>query len=168
MRLLLPVILALLLAGCQRTDTGGIRFGAPPTPTAAPKPAAAAPSAASAAASATTQPSPTVANVAVAATAPAGTATAMPAQPKEAAKPIEAVTKPAEQPKPPQPATATGQPQLPDVAGVADRVRPAVAFIAVRATGAQGAFGGVQPRQGVGSGAIFDPQGFIFTNNHVV
>jgi len=56
---------------------------------------------------------------------------------------------------------------LGSIADVADRGRPAVAFIAVRTTPAQGAFG-AQPAGGVGSGAIFDPRGYIVTNNHVV
>jgi S1-C subfamily serine protease len=45
-------------------------------------------------------------------------------------------------------------------------VRPAVAFIAVRSAPVRGA--GSQVQQGVGSGAIFDPAGYIVTNNHVV
>ena len=53
------------------------------------------------------------------------------------------------------------------VAEVAERSRPAVAFISVRTTPAQGAFG-AQPAGGVGSGAIFDGRGYIVTNNHVV
>ena len=53
------------------------------------------------------------------------------------------------------------------VADVADRARPAVAFIAVRTTPAKGA-SGAEPQGGVGSGAIFDPRGYIVTNNHVV
>jgi S1-C subfamily serine protease len=53
------------------------------------------------------------------------------------------------------------------IAEVAERSRPAVAFISVRTTPAQGAFG-AQPAGGVGSGAIFDPRGYIVTNNHVV
>ena len=172
MRLLLPLLLALLLTGCEVTESGGIRFGAPPTPTPAAKSAAptSAPTAAATtapaatagpAATATVQPVPTVVNVPVAATAAPAQAAA-PAQPKDAPKAADPA-------KPGQPAAPTaGQPPLPDVAGVADRVRPAVAFIAVRAAGAQSAFGAAQPRAGVGSGAIFDPQGYIFTNNHVV
>lgn len=62
---------------------------------------------------------------------------------------------------------SAAQPALPNVADAADKVRPAVAFISVSA-GQSRAIGGAQPRQGVGSGAIFDPRGFIFTNNHVV
>jgi S1-C subfamily serine protease len=56
---------------------------------------------------------------------------------------------------------------LGSVAEVAERARPAVAFISVRTTSVQGAFG-AQPAQGVGSGAIFDQRGYIVTNNHVV
>jgi S1-C subfamily serine protease len=57
--------------------------------------------------------------------------------------------------------------QFGSVAEVVDRARPAVAFIAVRTSSAQGAFG-AQPAEGVGSGAIFDQRGYIVTNNHVV
>ncbi|HEY3081788.1 MAG TPA: trypsin-like peptidase domain-containing protein [Chloroflexota bacterium] len=127
---LLPLALALLLAACEVTESGGIRFGSPPTPTAAPK--AAAPTAA----------------------------------PTAAAKPAESSATPAAAAKPSAGAgPVTGR--LPDVASVADRVRPAVAFIAVR-TGAGRGPAGAQPSQGVGSGAIFDPRGYIVTNNHVV
>jgi serine protease Do len=167
-RRFLPLLLVLLLAGCEVTESGGLRFGAPPTPTPAAKPTAAPASAPTTAptpappATATVQPAPTVANVPAAATAPAKAVAATPAPAAAAEKPAAGAAKPAQAPP------AANQPLLPDVAGVADRVRPAVAFIAVRAAGAQGAFGGVQPRQGVGSGAIFDPQGYIFTNNHVV
>jgi serine protease Do len=167
-RRFLPLLLVLLLAGCEVTESGGLRFGAPPTPTPAAKPTAAPASAPTTAptpappATATVQPAPTVANVPAAATAPAKAVAATPAPAAAAEKPAAGAAKPAQAPP------AANQPLLPDVAGVADRVRPAVAFIAVRAAGAQGAFGGVQPRQGVGSGAIFDPQGYILTNNHVV
>jgi S1-C subfamily serine protease len=175
-RRLLPLLLALvLLTGCEVTESGGIRFGAPPTPTPAAKAAAptTAPTAATApaattgpATTATAQPVPTVANVPVAATAKPGGATAVPAQAQEVAVTPPAAVAPAKAGQATPPTSA--QPPLPDVAGVADRVRPAVAFIAVRAAGAQSAFGAAQPRAGVGSGAIFDPQGYIFTNNHVV
>ncbi|HEV8633773.1 MAG TPA: trypsin-like peptidase domain-containing protein [Chloroflexota bacterium] len=61
---------------------------------------------------------------------------------------------------------ATAQP-LGSIAEVAERARPAVVFISIRTTPVQGAFG-AQPAEGVGSGAIFDPRGYIVTNNHVV
>src|SRR5688572_23251523 len=68
----------------------------------------------------------------------------------------------------PAPAVAAQAPQaFGSIAEVAERSRPAVAFISVRTTPAQGAFG-AQPASGVGSGAIFDPRGYIVTNNHVV
>src|SRR5688572_31380350 len=66
----------------------------------------------------------------------------------------------------PQPIPAAQQ-AFGSIAEVAERSRPAVAFISVRTTPAQGAFG-AQPAGGVGSGAIFDPRGYIVTNNHVV
>jgi S1-C subfamily serine protease len=56
---------------------------------------------------------------------------------------------------------------LGSIAEVAEVSRPAVVFISVRTTPAQGAFG-AQPAGGVGSGAIFDPRGYIVTNNHVI
>jgi S1-C subfamily serine protease len=71
----------------------------------------------------------------------------------------------------PAPAGATLEQAAPaalgSVAAVADRARPAVVFISVRTTPAQGAFG-AQPAGGVGSGAIFDGRGYVVTNNHVV
>ena len=176
-RRLLPLLLALSLVGCEVTESGGIRFG--PARTATPVPKAAAPTTApttAPAAAATVQPSPTAATVPVGATASAAGTPAAAAQAKDAAarpaaepgKPAEAAKPAADAGKPGSGPPTVAQPPLPDVAGVADRVRPAVAFIAVRAAGAQSAFGGTQPRAGVGSGAIFDAQGHIFTNNHVV
>jgi len=65
------------------------------------------------------------------------------------------------------PVAAPAQQAFGSVADVAERSRPAVAFISVRTSPAGGAFG-VQPAGGVGSGAIIDASGFIVTNNHVV
>ncbi|HEV8638214.1 MAG TPA: trypsin-like peptidase domain-containing protein [Chloroflexota bacterium] len=156
---LLTLVLVVLLVTCEATESGGIRFG-PPTPTAAPK--AAAPTAgATAAATATVQPTPTAATVAVAAKeTPKPGAAATPAA-------VESAVTPAAAPPKPSAGTSAIQARLPDVAAVADRVRPAVAFVAVRTGGGRDP-SGVQPRQGVGSGAIFDPRGYIVTNNHVV
>src|SRR5688500_2439781 len=68
----------------------------------------------------------------------------------------------------PQAAPAAQQVQVfSSIAEVAERARPAVVFISVRTTPAQGAFG-AQPAGGVGSGAIFDARGFVVTNDHVV
>src|SRR5207237_9548810 len=73
------------------------------------------------------------------------------------AKPL--ADKPAEKPVD-KPATAPISPpiRLPNVAHPADKVRPAVAFIAVRSAPLRGAIG-PEPRQGVGSGAVFGPRG---------
>jgi serine protease Do len=46
-----------------------------------------------------------------------------------------------------------------------EEVRPAVAFLAVQVQPA-GVIG--QPQEGVGSGVIFDEEGFILTNDHVI
>src|SRR3989304_4251249 len=60
----------------------------------------------------------------------------------------------------------TGQ-TLPSVAEVVEKVRPAVVFISVRQI-AQDFFLRPVPQAGTGSGVIFDDQGHILTNNHVV
>ncbi len=52
-----------------------------------------------------------------------------------------------------------------DIRAVADRVRPAVAFVGIEASVRN--FSAPVP-VGNGSGAIIDPQGYILTNNHVV
>jgi serine protease Do len=66
---------------------------------------------------------------------------------------------------------ATAQGTLPDIAAVADRVRPATVLVLNFGGAGGGAFPG-QPRgdvpQGSGTGFIYDPAGFIITNNHVV
>ncbi len=48
-----------------------------------------------------------------------------------------------------------------------EMVRPAVAFLAVEVE-RTGAFGIPEQQEGVGSGFIFDEEGFILTNNHVI
>jgi S1-C subfamily serine protease len=52
-----------------------------------------------------------------------------------------------------------------DIRAVADRVRPAVAFVGIEASVRN--FSAPVP-VGNGSGAIIDPQGYILTNNHVI
>ncbi|MBX6752908.1 MAG: trypsin-like peptidase domain-containing protein [Thermorudis peleae] len=53
------------------------------------------------------------------------------------------------------------------VEAVAQKVLPSVVYISVR-TVSPTAFGFGQVVQGVGSGVIFDPKGYILTNDHVV
>jgi len=53
------------------------------------------------------------------------------------------------------------------IESVAARVTPAVVYVATRAI-VPGLFGFGQIQQGVGSGVIFDPRGYILTNDHVI
>lgn len=48
-----------------------------------------------------------------------------------------------------------------------EEVRPAVVFLSVQVQ-QSGAFGMPEEREGVGSGVIFDEEGFVLTNNHVI
>ncbi len=57
--------------------------------------------------------------------------------------------------------------QLPNVADTVERVRPAVVSI-VAEVAARDIFGVPRSAFGSGSGVIFDPQGLVLTNNHVV
>ena len=160
----LPLLLVLLLASCEVTETGGIRFGAP-TPTPAPRIAGPTAVATTPPAAAPTTPTPASVPAAAKETPKPGSAAAT--------KPVAPTISPkatASTPAPTVPAKtapSAAQPRLPDVAAVADKVRPAVAFIAVSVGGGRSQFG-AQPREGVGSGAIFDQRGYIVTNNHVV
>ncbi|MBI2940448.1 MAG: trypsin-like peptidase domain-containing protein [Chloroflexi bacterium] len=101
-------------------------------------------------------------------TAPPATSTATSLNPSPSAL---AASPASVSPAAPAPAAASGAPTalvgLPSVAMVADRVRPAVVFISVQAVTA-GEFFQPVPTSGVGSGVIFDPRGYILTNNHVV
>ncbi|MDW7982451.1 MAG: trypsin-like peptidase domain-containing protein [Thermomicrobium sp.] len=78
----------------------------------------------------------------------------------------------------PSPASASSpvpSPAAPPVAGdfataietVAAQVTPAVVYVAVRSV-VPSLFGFGQIQQGVGSGVIFDPRGYILTNDHVI
>ncbi len=63
--------------------------------------------------------------------------------------------------------TPAGQPL--SVSEVAKRVSPAVVQIVTeQSTGRNGLLRGREIQQGIGSGVIFDPKGYILTNNHVV
>ncbi len=57
--------------------------------------------------------------------------------------------------------------QLPNVADTVERVRPAVVSIVAEAP-TRDVFGVPRSAFGSGSGVIFDPQGLVLTNNHVV
>jgi serine protease Do len=54
-----------------------------------------------------------------------------------------------------------------DVEIAVEEVRPAVVFLAVQVQ-RTGAFGMPEEQQGVGSGVIFDEEGHVLTNNHVI
>ena len=56
---------------------------------------------------------------------------------------------------------------LPDIAGVVESIRPAVVSV-VTETLVRGFFGNVFRDSSSGSGVIFDPSGYILTNNHVI
>ena len=76
-------------------------------------------------------------------------------------------TSPAPAPPPASSSSGGGRSELPSIAGVAAEVRPAVVFISAREV-SYDRF--IRPivEEGTGSGAIFDPRGYIVTNNHVV
>ncbi|MDP9380057.1 MAG: trypsin-like peptidase domain-containing protein [Chloroflexota bacterium] len=61
----------------------------------------------------------------------------------------------------------TGSDLVGAIQRVTDQVRPAVVFIATESAGSEEFLQDV-PRRGVGSGVIYDPRGYILTNNHVV
>lgn len=67
----------------------------------------------------------------------------------------------------PSPPASPGVVEPVPIADAAEKVRPAVAFIAVRQVSV-GLFLQAVPQSGVGSGMIFDDAGHILTNNHVV
>ena len=73
----------------------------------------------------------------------------------------------ANQPQQPTPTVSAPSAQLPSISDVADAVRPAVVSVVVQSVAAD-FFLQPSPQEGAGSGVIFDKQGFILTNNHVV
>lgn len=75
-------------------------------------------------------------------------------------------TSPAPAP-PPASSTLGGRGELPAIAAVAAEVRPAVVFISAREV-SYDFFNRPVLEEGTGSGAIFDPRGYIVTNNHVI
>ncbi|MFN3336456.1 MAG: S1C family serine protease, partial [Thermomicrobium sp.] len=65
------------------------------------------------------------------------------------------------------PAPAPGSDFATAIERVAAQVTPAVVYVAVQAI-VPSLFGFGQIQQGVGSGVIFDPRGYILTNDHVI
>ena len=67
--------------------------------------------------------------------------------------------------------TSSNTAPFPDVAGVTDRVKPATVLILNIGGSGGGAFPG-QPggdvEQGAGTGFVYDPAGYIITNDHVI
>ncbi|MBI4307897.1 MAG: trypsin-like peptidase domain-containing protein [Chloroflexi bacterium] len=87
----------------------------------------------------------------------------LPAAPLQAASPPAAVAPPV-----PTPAAAPPPAQsLPDVISVVQQVKPAVVSIVTESVGLNVFLQRVR-EQGTGSGVIFDPAGYILTNNHVI
>ena len=110
---------------------------------------------------------------------PSGQPGAQSTQPATAAPTTAAVSAPvsaappAAQPAPPQAAPAapqsqTGQNFATSIRQVSDRVRPAVAQITTSQQALDIFSQSVTQQTGVGSGVIYDSQGHILTNNHVV
>ncbi len=132
--------------------------GAGPTPTAAPAPTAIATATIAPAPTFTPTPvpaTPTVASVPTPAATEPPTATAEPAAP--AATPLPT-------PVPPTPVLML---QLPNVADTVERVRPAVVSI-VSEVVTRDFSGTLRSSFGSGTGVIFDSQGLVLTNNHVI
>lgn len=70
-------------------------------------------------------------------------------------------------PQPAAPPAAAGTINLPNVADIAAQVRPAVVAISTRSVGI-GAFLNPIQEEGTGSGFVYDPRGYIATNDHVI
>lgn len=170
--LLLVLTLSLSLAGCSLGGEGGGGGGGTssgnPLPTATTPPTAA---------PAANPPATPDAGRVVGQSAPAPTGTVPANRPAPTAAPNAPTAVAVNAPGPagqPQAGTAAS---FPDVAGVAERVRPATVLVQNlvqgRARGGQlpgqpGQGGPGEVPQGAGTGFIYDPAGFIITNDHVV
>lgn len=71
-------------------------------------------------------------------------------------------------PAPPAPPASNLRGELPPIAAVAAEARPAVVFISTRENAGVDIFRRSIVEEGVGSGVLFDPRGYIITNAHVV
>ena len=142
-----PVLLLLILLACT---------GSTPTPTLASLPTAAA----TATPVPTSTPIPTATHNAPTTTPVPVVATQQPPEPT-------AVTTPTLIPSPtPVPPTPVVVLQLPNVADTVEQVRPAV--VAILAEIVTSGFFGPRSSFGSGTGIIFDRQGLVLTNNHVI
>ena len=138
--------MALVAVGCSIAEPS-------PTPNPTPSPASGEPFT-SAAAPGPTFSTPRLASVDSTAAARVPTSTPLPAQATASAS------------APPTLTTSTVL-QLPDIAGVVERVRPAVVSVVTEVL-VRDFFGGVIRDSQSGSGVVFDSRGYILTNNHVV
>lgn len=89
------------------------------------------------------------------------------ATPTPSTAPITLGSTPSSSPSVILPAPAPGRDFATAIESVAAQVTPAVVYVAVRAI-VPSLFGFGQIQQGVGSGVIFDPRGYILTNDHVI
>ena len=157
----LAILAVLLAAGCT---------SATPTPEASAPEATEIPLPTAVVVVATRQPIPTATALPTEAAAtvtptplsPTPTAPPTAVPPTATASPTAVLSKPTTSP----PAAGAAM-ALPNIADIVERVRPAVVAIVVEIM-TRDFFGRMGSQFGSGTGVIFDPQGLVLTNNHVV